>query len=55
VLIENEQNPDRGCIIEGMEINDQLLATLINASDFDPEQMGAGFWYEAYRKQNQEN
>jgi hypothetical protein len=37
-----------------MEINDQLLPTLINAPDFDPEQMGASFWYEAYRKQNQE-
>jgi hypothetical protein len=37
-----------------MEINDQLLSTLINASDFNPEQMGAGFWCEAYRKQNQE-
>jgi transposase len=54
VLIEKGQNPDRGCIIEGMEINDQLLPTLINASDFNPEQMRASFWYEAYRKQNQE-
>jgi hypothetical protein len=49
VLIENEHNPDRGCIIEDMEINDQLLPTLINATDFDPEQTGAGFWREAYR------
>jgi hypothetical protein len=32
-----------------MEINDQLLPTLINATDFDPEQTGAGFWREAYR------
>jgi len=38
-----------------MEINDQLLLTLINTADFNPEQMGASFWYEAYRKQNQEN
>jgi len=51
VLIQNEQDTDRGCIIEDREINDRLLATLINASDFDPEQMGASFWYEAYRKQ----
>jgi transposase len=38
-----------------MEINDQLLPTLINAPDFDPEQMGASFWYEAYRSQKKEN
>jgi len=38
-----------------MAINDQLLPTLINAPDFEPEQMGAGFWYEAYLKQKQEN
>jgi len=38
-----------------MEINNQLLSTLIKATDFNPEQMGASFWYEAYRKQKQEN
>ena len=38
-------------IIENMAINDQLLPSLINAPDFDPEQMGASFWYEAYRSQ----
>jgi transposase len=38
-----------------MAINDQLLPTLINAPDFDPEQMGASFWYEAYLKQKKEN
>ncbi len=38
-----------------MATNDQLLPTLINAPDFDPEQMGASFWYKAYRKQKQEN
>ena len=38
-----------------MASNDQLLLTLINAPDFDPEPMGASFWYEAYRKQKQEN
>jgi transposase len=38
-----------------MEINDQLLPTLINAPDFDPEQMGADFWCKAYRSQKQEN
>ena len=38
-----------------MAINDQLLPTLINAPDFEPEQMGASFWYEAYLKQKQEN
>ena len=38
-----------------MAINDQLLPTLINAPDFEPQQMGASFWYEAYLKQKQEN
>lgn len=38
-----------------MAIKDQLLPTLINAPDLEPEQMGASFWYEAYLKQKQEN
>ena len=40
-----------------MAINDQLLSTLINAPDFDPEQMAAAFCCEAYvlqKKKNQE-
>lgn len=40
--------------MESMENKDQLLPTLINTPDFEPEQMGAAFWYEAYRDQNQE-
>ncbi|TRU35744.1 MAG: hypothetical protein EWV50_14030 [Microcystis aeruginosa Ma_MB_F_20061100_S20] len=38
-----------------MAINDQLLSTLINAPDFDPEQMGAAFWCEAYVLQKKKN
>jgi len=37
-----------------MQINDQLLPTLINAADFDPKQIEVDFWYEAYQKLAQE-
>ena len=38
-----------------MAINDQQLSTLINSPDFDPEQMGAAFWCEAYVVQKKKN
>jgi len=38
-----------------MAINDQQLYTLINSPDFDPEQMGAAFWCEAYVVQKKKN
>ena len=38
-----------------MEKNEPDIPSLIDAPDFDPEQMGAQFWYEQYLKQREEN
>ena len=38
-----------------MEKNETDISNLIDAPDFDPDQMGAQFWYEQYLKQREEN
>ncbi|MCG8362248.1 MAG: DUF6444 domain-containing protein [Pseudanabaenales cyanobacterium] len=38
-----------------MEKNEPDIPSLIDAPDFDPEQMGGQFWYEQYLKQREEN
>ncbi|NCJ07081.1 hypothetical protein GS597_11290 [Synechococcales cyanobacterium C] len=37
-----------------MELNDAQLQTLIADPDFEPEQLGARFWFEAYVQQRQQ-
>lgn len=38
-----------------MEKNQPDIQSLLDAPDFDPDQMGAWFWYEQYLKQREEN
>lgn len=38
-----------------METSDANLETMMAAPNFDPEQLGARFWYEQYLRQRAEN
>ena len=38
-----------------MEKNEPDILSQIDAPDFDPDQMGAQFWYEQYLQQREEN